>query len=119
MKEGQTIYAVLAADAPVSALVGTRIYPFDAVPQNPTRPYVTYQRIFGEPVVVLNDWGTPENIVEQIDCWADDHATVEDLATKVRTAIGANFAVGRISDGAFYEPDVDIARVSIDFSMWL
>ena len=31
--------------AAINAFLGTRIYPFGSAPQNPTRPYITYQVI--------------------------------------------------------------------------
>lgn len=120
MKEGSTIYTALSNDAAVSAVVSTRIYPFDSVPINPTKPFISYQRISGEPAVSMNnDTGTPENVREQIDCWGDDVSTVDDLADKVRTAMVTNFSVGSIFDLQFYEPDTELTRVSLDFSLWL
>jgi hypothetical protein len=119
MKEGSTIYTVLTGDGDVSALVGTRIYPEGKVPQNPTAPYVEYSRIAGTPTHTLTDFGNTENVQVQIDCYSDDYSEVEDLAQKVRAALFAGMNVGRFTDLGFYEPEVELHRVSIDASIWL
>lgn len=119
MKEGQTIYSVLSADGDVSALVSTRIYPEGSVPQNPTLPYISYIRLSGNPTVTLTDYGNTEQILLQLDCWSDDFAEAEDLATKTRTALFGGLNIGGINDITIYEPEVFLYRVMFTISLWL
>lgn len=79
------IYSTLANDGAVAALVATRIYRHGRAPQNVVAPYITWS-VFGSPE---NAFDGPDNdrIRVQVDCWSDDDAQVEALATAVRDAI--------------------------------
>lgn len=118
MKEGKDIYSVLAADGSVSALVGTRIHPVGAVPQNVTKPYLSYERIVGIPQVTLTDWGGTKRILEQINCYATDRPGADDLADKAMTALFNGFKVSEFSYDGTYDEDTELYGVSIDMTFY-
>lgn len=53
MRAEKAIYTLLAADAGLAALIGTRIYP-SRLPQNTTMPAVAYEYISGNDVPVID-----------------------------------------------------------------
>ena len=112
----------IIADSAVAALIGTRFYP-NTAPQNPTKPYCTYQPIseFRRPTMRHDD-NLPSARV-QIDCWS----TSVDQARAVADAIRALFhyyepesisgVQGVFADNGFegYEPETLLHRVSRDY----
>lgn len=80
------IYSILANDADVAALVGTRIYPM-FVPQGASMPAITYQRIVGVRDHVLDGTTEMAEAVYQINCWSDEYSETRDLADAVRGAL--------------------------------
>ncbi len=81
------VYTRLKDDAGVSALVGTRIYPHDQVPQNPTYPLVTFWRISSQRKVTMTNDGTLVNTRFQIDAWADTRSASDALIEACRLAM--------------------------------
>ncbi len=77
----------LIADAPVTALVVSRIYPIK-LPQNPTYPALTYEFISDIPHRSLGGDSDLERVRARIHCWAATYTGAIDLAAKVRTAVG-------------------------------
>lgn len=73
------VHDALANDTAVAALVGTRIYP-RILPQHPTYPAISYQRISGTPQQGSTTLRTPRY---QIDCWATTDVGAEALAVAV------------------------------------
>ena len=106
----------------LAALVGTRVYPL-LLPQSPTLPAVTYQRIdapreerFGGDPVAYPRF--------QIDSWAKTYAGAKAVATQVRgalqlwrtTATDPQIMDSDIeSDEDLYEPDTGLYRVRADY----
>lgn len=113
------IYALLAADSPVSTLVSTRIYPL-VLPQDVVLPAITYTRISGGQVSSLDGYSGLENPRIQVDAWAASYSGVKDLAAKIVTAMNgsATFSATILSDTDFFEDETKIYRVSLDFSAW-
>jgi hypothetical protein len=69
------VYAILSADAGVTALVGTRIYPYGIIPQEVTTfPVIVYQTISGTTENVLLGTSSADQERVQIDCWGDASA---------------------------------------------
>lgn len=121
MKEGQQIRSALVSDGAVAGVVGTRVHPAGEAPQNSPKPYITYQRVIGLQQMTLADTGLErENVSVQIDLYGDNVAALDDLAEKVVLAIKAALRVGAVDTGPqLYEPEPDLHRVSLDFSLWL
>lgn len=80
------VRARLAADGAVAALVGTRITPI-LLPQAPTYPALTYQRISGPRWQVLEGPGGGETARLQIDAWAASYLAAQGLAAAVRGSL--------------------------------
>lgn len=111
--------AALAADTAVAAIVSTRIYPLQ-LPQSPTYPAITYQRI--------SNTGTNGNTALresrwQISCWAQTYlgalalsaavkALLEEYTNTVSTpGIKMALVVNELDD---YDDTVKVYRVIID-----
>lgn len=99
--------------------VSARIYPV-RLPQEPTYPAITYQRISGGQENSFGGYATLENPRMQIDVWADTYLAAKNAAEAVHTAMnGATaYRATLISDSDLYESDIEIYRVSMDFSCW-
>ena len=117
------LYSYLSTNVGVSALVSTRIYP-GTLPQNWTNPAISYQRISGVRVRNLSGPAGRATPRIQIDCWAESYSGAKALATAVRSAMDGyaglmgSTRVGSVvleSDLDFYEPDIAVYRVSMDF----
>lgn len=126
----QALYTRLSGFAGLTALVSTRIYPL-VLPQNPTLPAVTYQRIDGlreEGIAGSHGLAHPRI---QIDAWASSYTSAKAVAVQVRSAL---YRLGWTEDSVtvldafieddrdFYEPSVrdggSIFRTSQDYIIW-
>ncbi len=84
-----TLRTRVTTDSAVSAISGTRMYPWHRVPQGVTRPFLSYFRVGGTQETHL-DSTTADTITNiQIDCWADDYTTSLALADAVRARLNA------------------------------
>lgn len=78
---------LILGDATVATLLGDRAYPV-VLPQAPTLPAVTYQRIGGGIRVGSHagDSGLTQARI-QLDCWASSYLAAKELAAAVRRAL--------------------------------
>ena len=83
---GRIIYGVLANDTNVAALVGSRIYPTEAV-QGALTPYVVYQSVVGIEDKVKGRDSVIKNYRMQIDGFASTKAQISDLMGKIDVAL--------------------------------
>lgn len=123
---GEVIYSKLTGYAGLAALVGTRVYPIQ-LPQRPTLPAITYQRISTLPIQDRDDaHARLERPRFQFDCWAISHAGARAVAQEMRSAL-ASFAQAsnpRIDVALMqneiddYEPDIGRWRVILDAFIW-
>ncbi|MEN6474136.1 MAG: DUF3168 domain-containing protein [Syntrophaceae bacterium] len=113
------LHAHLLASTAVTSLASTRIYPV-LLPQDPTLPAITYQRISNDPQNTMGGHGDLYNPRIQIDAWARSYSEIKSLELAIRTAMEAAsaFSALEMSDQDLYEPDMEIYRISIDFSCW-
>lgn len=113
------IYSALAANATVAAKVGARIYPL-IMPQNPTFPALTYQRISSNQINSLGGFSGLENPHIVINAWGTRYDTVKELAEDVHVTMDAATAFKALmaSDIDGYDPDTGLYMVSQDFSCW-
>ena len=113
------IYSALAANATVAAKVGARIYPL-IMPQNPTFPALTYQRISSNPINDLGGFSGLENPHIVINAWGTRYDTVKELAEDVHVTMDAATAFNAlmVSDIDGFDPDTNLYMVSQDFSCW-
>lgn len=111
------IYKHLSTVNGVSTYIGTRIYPL-ILPQNPTYPAITYQRIDTRRFYTLGgDNGTGEIPRMQIDIWSTSYEQGRNIATSIKTAMdGATaFLTNDYNQTDLYEPDVQLYRIQQDF----
>lgn len=112
------IYQTLTAAAPVTSIVGTRIYGSGNVPEGEPRPYVTWLIASAAPENNLSDTPEFDDQRVQIDCWSKDETQCRQLATAVRNAIEAqvNITFGPWND---YEAETRLFRWSMDCTWFL
>lgn len=122
----QVLIQVLEGDAAIQTHLGTtpatRITPL-VLPQHPTFPALTFQRIANTRENSFDAGGGIDNPRVQVDSWAETRQAARELAMEVKRVVENATAFGGwlISDAEFYEHDVDprLYRVSQDFSLWL
>jgi len=112
------IWSAILASAPVTALVGTRVYPM-MLPQGPTFPAVVYQRISTVPDMLVDGPGFAP-IRMQLSMWATTFDGARTLADAVVTALhgyhGGELRLSRLINLLDdYEPDTKLFRVIADF----
>lgn len=122
MSAENAIATVLQADAAVTALVGTRIYPLK-MPQNPTLPAIVHQRISTTPDMLAEGPGFAPMRV-QLSLWASSFDGARALAAAVVGVLhGYHGPIGigglrlarllNLTDD--YEPETKLFRVIADF----
>ncbi len=121
------VFTLLAAAAPVTAIVGTnpvRVFPAGNVPQvsgtdpNANLPCVTWQSIWGQPENMLGERPVVDNLRVQIDCWSTTFGGAQALADAVQAALELNGYCVSIN-GHDYDTDTKRYRSSFDWSFWL
>lgn len=108
------LYSTLSGAAPVSAIVGTDIYP-DAAPQELDPPFIVYNRIGTEPTTTIHGTVVATKVTFEVLCLAETRAVVEDLADKVVAAlVTAGFEY--LDRSGEFEPTLDKcqARVQVN-----
>jgi hypothetical protein len=102
----------------LNPLVSNQVFPMIA-PDSTLGSYITYQNIINSPENTLADGISINNTRMQIDCWADDYATVKALASDIADALSAaSFTNIQKSTRDGYEPVVKKFRVILDYSFW-
>jgi hypothetical protein len=99
-------------------LVSDRCYPL-MMPQNPVLPAIVYSRQASNPFYRLEGGSSLSQVRVQIDCYARSYEEAKDLASNARSAMeSASYKGTMIFDADFYEPDVKLYRVVLDFYVW-
>lgn len=94
------LYTFLAAQAGISALVGTRIYPLVA-PEGAVMPCIVYQRIGGSRVVSHSGDSELARPRIQVSAWAETYDEAKSIAEAVVAATsGYSGTWGSVSIGA-------------------
>lgn len=80
------LVAFLRTDPDIAAAVGARVYPL-RLPQAPTYPAITYQRIstMRERPISASAWRAQARF--QVDCWADSYGVARQLGDAVRARL--------------------------------
>ena len=83
----EVIVATLTDHVGLSALIGSRVYP-DQLPQRPTLPAVTYQRVSTKFYPTRDEsHASLERPRFQFDVWANSKANCRNVAQQLRSAI--------------------------------
>lgn len=117
----ETVRAVLAAAAPVTAIVGTRISPLYRA-QTLALPAITLQGVSRVPFNSLRGYSNLDNSRVQVEAWAETYAAARALADAARAALEA---AGHLLD-LETPPDFDdqpaatpqAFRITQDFQVW-
>lgn len=125
----QALFNYLSTFAGLTALIGTRVYP-RVLPQNPTYPAVTYQRVSS---TRMRTMGAPLLGAEpriQFTIWAETHLAARAIATQLRAALegytGTMGGAGGVdvlgaqeqNDLDDYEPLTKLHQAILDFTIW-
>jgi hypothetical protein len=99
---GTSLYTLLSGHAPLTALVGTNIFPV-RVPQEVENPVVCFGITKTEPqetkqFVSSEDWTDVELII-----YSDDYDLSHQIASEVRAALDKNRSISGISDIVFQD----------------
>lgn len=82
----QALYSYLSNYAGLTALVSTRIYP-DVCPQEPTLPYVVFQKIHDQPGYVMGGETGISDAVFQFDAVSTSSLEAKNVAEQLRQAL--------------------------------
>lgn len=112
----------LVEDATVAALVGTRVYPI-RLPELPTLPALTYQRISSRPIGSHQGAGELEAGRWQVTAWADTYNGVQALALATERALDGRLGSGiqaAIPAGQLdlFDPETGRYYVPVDVMIW-
>jgi hypothetical protein len=123
----EAVRKILADDATIAALTGTRVM-CGILPQSPTYPAITIQPVSEDENEAVNDTRAKRYARLQVDVWASSYAGAKTLADLVVVAlhgkahsltgieIGASSAV--IGGMYMFEDSVKVHRRSRDFGFW-
>jgi hypothetical protein len=120
----ELIYTAVTGNAGIAALVSTRVYPM-MLPQEPTLPAITYQRI-STPRVTAHDGGTGLEYPRfQFDVYAATYAGARALAKLLvalfnakKSAVTTGTVTFVESDRDNYDPDTGVFRRMVDVVLW-
>lgn len=122
----EALFAYLSTYGSLTALVSTRIYPL-ILPQSPTYPVITYQRIDGPREHGLTAEHEMAHPRIQVDSWGKTYASVKAVATEAREALErwADESSNPVvldsfldNDEDSYEPDTGLHRIRQDWIIW-
>ena len=110
------LVAHLKADATLTALIGTRIYPLTA-PQNVVKPYATYRVIGNKGNQCLQGGVYQKDKRFQIDCWSLTYSNVKAISEAVVNSLVGFKASNNINVMDGYESETLLYRQIIDFNL--
>ena len=108
--------ALLAAYAPLTALVSTRIAA-DRIEQGAGRPFVVFSRTATEPVQSLNGTVHANKASFDVQCWADTRTSAEAVADAIQDALVAD-ARAIVARASGYDADLDLEATVISVDWW-
>lgn len=106
------VYQLLHNATAVATIVGDRIGAHNEVPQDATRPYITYSG-FDQPFDQLSGAPCGDFTTIDINCWHQTDAGVRALAKAVRDALDVALICNRVTID-LREPDTRLYRVGIE-----
>lgn len=119
------LYAALTADAGVSALVASRVFPKGGR-QGVDYPYITYQRISTQGAAHLTGASDLDWPRFQLDVWGHSFATARAVADAMRTALdavehtaaGLTFTATIQDERSDFDGETGKCRISQDYFIW-
>lgn len=102
----------------LAALVSGRAYALTA-PDPVTKPFILFQVISDVQQNHLDGYAGFSNKRFQIDAYATSYGAAKTLAASTKAAMAASVIINiHLSSRDLYEPEVQLYRVSMDFSVW-
>lgn len=99
-------------------LVSGEVYP-NTAPEDASSTRITYTLIVGASLNDLSGTADLRNSRFQIDVWHADYSALKTLVVQVRAAMkAASFTNVPISEREFYDSDVKLYRIAMDYSVW-
>lgn len=86
MIAGKALYYLLTNDAPISAIVSTRVFP-EIADQEQTKPYVVYNIRSNDPSDVQGGPSALDTASVEVNCYAPTYAGAIELSDAVRTCL--------------------------------
>lgn len=117
MSAETALRALLVADAPVAALVSTRIAA-DRIEQGAARPFICYTRTASAPVVALDGTHLKTLVSLDVQCWADSRASADAVADAVTTAVRGVISQSVVGRSSAYDADLDVEGAIVSVSWW-
>ena len=114
------IFAVCAADAGVTALLGlspTRLYPFGEAPEGVAKPYAVWQLVTGSPENYLAGRPDLDGYTLQVDVYGTTAASARAVTAAISAAIELQAYVTRWG-GESKDTETKLYRSSFDID-WL
>lgn len=113
----RALYAFLSTYAPLTALVGTRIYPGIA-PTSAVFPYVTLQELMVGSTYHLDGATATHDSMVQVDCWSLEPMQAHQMAQVIRLSMDGMPAAwdGLEVDGVFIDSEQDAPEPAQDGS---
>jgi hypothetical protein len=102
----------------LAALVSGRAYPMVA-PDPVTKPYIVYQIISDVMENTLKGYAGKSNKRVQVDVYHTSYGAVKTLMESIRSAMAASAIKNlHLSTQDLYESEVQLYRISMDYSVW-
>lgn len=123
MSPGEQVRVKLVADAAVTAIVSTRIYP-SFMPQQTRPPALVLTVVDSLPQLSLVsvDETALTNARVQVDCYHRDYSMAHQLAEAVADCLDdmsdTDFQAVKLISRDLYDTELLVHRVSVDFSIW-
>lgn len=107
------VYSTLRASPAVVSAVADRISRHGDIPQDTSKPYITWFIVAGQPHDQLSDAPQSDFVTVQIDCWHQTDAGIAALAVAVRDALDMAGVHNRIRLNQ-REPETRLYRVAVE-----
>jgi hypothetical protein len=113
----RALYAFLSTYAPLTAIIGTRIYP-GLAPTSAVFPYVTMQDLMIASHYFLDGATATHDSMVQIDCWSLEPMQALQMARVIRLSMDGMPAAwdGLEVDGVFFDSEMDAPEPAQDGS---
>lgn len=116
------IFSALSADAPLVALVGSRIYPLIA-PAGVSAPYITHTRIGTVPTESHEAPSGLDMVSVQFSCFARNFTAAEQIAAALRVALESatppdGGSIHFVDTRHFFESETELHNIQLDADFW-
>ena len=117
MSAESTLYAALSGHAPLTAIVGARIYP-NAMPEEGAYPAVVYTRAGTEPVTTIDGARHAEFTRMQISTWANTRTAADAAGDAIE---GALLAARELPEGrqGVFDAEIGLYATLIDVTLFV